>query len=154
VSSAIVPRTIRSNESSYGPIGAVFAFESWLVIIMGVLVVGTTLGAIIGLSDSRFGRLIRGTADPDGWRREPKHVHFVRVKRSGLTDAAAATPPRPLPSGAGSGRDRSGHVGESQPADHAAGVGAPVDPRTSEEGRPAGDDAVNHPAVDGRQTPT
>ena len=88
VSSAIVPRTIRNNESSYGPIGAVFAFQSWLVIVMGLLVVGTTLGAIIGSSDSRIGQWIRGTSDPDGWRREPKQVRVARLKRPTPADGA------------------------------------------------------------------
>jgi membrane protein len=150
VSSSIVPRTIRSNESSYGPIGAVFAFQSWLVIIMGLLVVGTTLGATIGLSDSRIGRWVRGTADPDGWRREPKQVNLIRLKRPAPTDTAITMP---APNGApDDGRVDVGRVGESQSADH-AGVTAPVDPRTSDDDRSAADGrAVDQPATDGRRT--
>lgn len=152
VSSAIVPRTIRSNESSYGPIGAVFAFESWLVVIMGLLVVGTALGAIIGLSDSRVGRWVRGTSDPDGWRREPKQVHLRRPKHPALTDTATMTP---APDGAsGSGPSAADQIGEPQSADHAAGVPAPVDPRTSEEDQSTIDGAVDRPSADGRRTRT
>jgi membrane protein len=152
VSSAIVPRTIRSKESSYGPVGAVFAFESWLVIIMGLLVVGTVFGAIIGLSDSRVGRWVRGTADPDGWRREPKQVPLGRRKRSALPDTAITTP---APNGPrGTALVGAGQIGEPQSADHTAGVVAPVDPRTSEEDRSTTDGAVDQPTVDGRRTPT
>jgi hypothetical protein len=165
VSSAIVPRTMRNSESSYGPIGAVFAFESWLVIIMGLLVVGSVLGAIIGLSDSRVGRWVRGTADPDGWRREPKQVHLSRRKRSALPDTTLTTPARPSGTGhagtghagtrhAGAGPVGAGPAGEPQSADHTAGVAAPVDPRTSEEDRSTTDGALDQPAVDGQQTTT
>jgi membrane protein len=157
LSSAIVPRTIRTNESNYGPIGAVFAFESWLVVIMGVLVVGTTLGATIGLSDSRIGRWIRGTSGPDGWRREPKQLHIGRHKHPTLAGGAATIP---APNGAAGGRvgtgqvGQVGEIGESQPVDHTAGVPTPVDPRTSDDGRPpAGEQAVDQPTVDGRRTP-
>ena len=151
VSSAIVPRTIRNNESSYGPIGAVFAFESWLVIIMGLLVVGTALGAIIGLSDSRVGRWVRGTADPDGWRREPKHVHLRPLQRPAPTDTVITMP---APSGAhDEGRTDAGRVGESQSADHAAGVTTPIDPRLLDDDRSVADGrAVDQPTVDGRRT--
>lgn len=146
LSSAIVPRTIRSNESNYGPIGAVFAFESWLVVIMGVVVVGTTLGATIGLSDSRVGRWIRGTPDPEGWRREPRQLQVGRHKRATPAGGAATIP---VPDGAASGE-----IGESQPADHAAGVPAPVDPRTSDDARPpTREKAVDQPAIDDRRTP-
>ena len=163
VSSAIVPRTIRSNESSYGPIGAVFAFESWLVIIMGLLVVGTTLGATIGSSDNRIGRWIRGTSDPDGWRREPKQVRVGRPKRPMSADGAATiTGPNGAAGGhAGTVQVReTGEIGEAQPADHAAGVPVAVDPRTSDEDRtpdhdrsPASEQAVDQPTVDDRRTP-
>ncbi len=163
VSSAVVPRTIRSSESSYGPIGAVFAFESWLVVVMGLLVVGTALGALIGSSDSPIGHWIRGTSDPDGWRREPKHVRVARRKRPTLAGRAAATlgPHGAADGGAGSGQiNEIGEIGESQPADHAAGVPVPVDPRTSDDDRtpdhdrpPADAGAVEQPTVDGRRTP-
>src|SRR5215475_10256848 len=71
VSGVVMPRTVRSSETSYGSIGVVFAVESWFVVVAGVLVVGTALGAIVGQSNNRVGDWVRGTADPDGWRREP-----------------------------------------------------------------------------------
>ncbi|HEY1486068.1 MAG TPA: YhjD/YihY/BrkB family envelope integrity protein, partial [Micromonosporaceae bacterium] len=69
VSVVVLPRAVHSSESAYGPIGVVFAVESWFIVIAGVLVVGAALGAIMGLDEGRFGVWIRGTADPDGWRR-------------------------------------------------------------------------------------
>ena len=163
VSSAIVPRTIRNNESSYGPIGAVFAFQSWLVIVMGLLVVGTTLGAIIGSSDSRIGRWIRGTSDREGWRREPKQVRVAGFKRPSLGDGAATIrrPNGAADGGAGTGQvGEIGEIGEAQQADHAAAIPVPVDPRTSDEDGtpdhdrpPADEPAVDQPTVDGRRTP-
>ncbi len=121
------------------------------MIIMGLLVVGTALGAIIGLSDSRVGRWVRGTADPDGWRREPKHVHLSRLKRPAPTDTGITMP---APNGAlDDGHADAGRVGESQSADQAAGVTAPIDPRQSDDDRSVAEgQAVDQPTVDGRRT--
>jgi len=80
VSTVVMPRTLRSNEANYGPLGAVFAFESWLVVIAGVLVAGTAVGAVVGSSNGRFGTWLRGTSDPDGWRRPVKVVHLAAPK--------------------------------------------------------------------------
>jgi len=97
LSTAIMPRTIRSNEAKYGPVGVVFAVESWFVVITGTLVVCSALGAVIGRHEGRLGRWVRGTADPDGWRREVRvfrfHAPTVRNPRGetadGTADAAA-----------------------------------------------------------------
>jgi membrane protein len=80
VSTVVMPHTLRTNEAHYGPLGVVFAFESWLVVVAGVLVTGTTLGAVIGRAPGRFGTWLRGTSDPDGWRRPVKFVHVTTPK--------------------------------------------------------------------------
>jgi membrane protein len=90
VSSLVVPRAIRNSETSYGPIGAVFAFESWLVILAGILVVGTVLGATIGLSQTRLGAAVRGTAEPDGWRRQVKPIRIPARRPASDSPAEAA----------------------------------------------------------------
>jgi membrane protein len=152
VSSAIVPRTIRSNESNYGPIGAVFAFESWLVIVMGVLVVGTALGAAIGLANNRLGRWIRGTSDPDGWRRVPKPVRVGRAKDRELNDEGAHTTGRDGIAAIGS------QAGEPEAADHAASVVEPVrgkgvgEARRPDEGRADDEREADSRATDGKRT--
>lgn len=99
LSTAIMPRTVRSNEAKYGPVGVVFAVESWFVVITGTLVVCSALGAVIGRHEGRLGTWVRGTADPDGWHREVKVVQFraptFRHPRGETAGAAAhdmATP--------------------------------------------------------------
>jgi len=82
VSVIVLPRAIRNNESTYGPIGAVFAIESWLVVVAGVLVTGAAIGAEIGLSAGRFGSWLRGHTDPEhGWQRVPARP--ARKRRDG-----------------------------------------------------------------------
>jgi membrane protein len=66
ISAVVLPRSIRTSEANYGPIGVVFAVESWLVVVAGVLVVGAALGAALGRADSRLGRWLRGGSD---WQR-------------------------------------------------------------------------------------
>ena len=73
LSSVIMPREIRTSEEKYGPIGVVFTIESWFIVLAGVLVVGTALGAAMGRQDGAFGRWVRGTPDPEGWRRIRKY---------------------------------------------------------------------------------
>jgi membrane protein len=152
LSSAIVPRTIRNNESNYGPIGAVFAFESWLVIVMGVLVVGTALGAAIGLANNRLGCWIRGTSDPDGWRRVPKPVRVGRAKDRELNDEGPRAPGRDGVAAIG------GQPGEPETADHAASVVEPVggtgvsEARRPDDGRDGDDREADKRATDGKRT--
>ena len=85
VSIIVLPRTIRNNETHYGPIGVVFAIESWLVVLGGVLVVSSAIGATLGLSRGRIGTLIRGTEDPEGWRRQmtPRQLRWKRKVTGG-----------------------------------------------------------------------
>jgi len=90
VSSLVVPHAIRNNETSYGPIGAVFAIESWLVVLAAILVVGTVLGATIGLSQTRLGTAVRGTAKPDGWRRQVKPIRIPARRSASDSPSAAA----------------------------------------------------------------
>ncbi|GAA4725383.1 YhjD/YihY/BrkB family envelope integrity protein [Phytohabitans rumicis] len=71
VAAAVIPRTIRGNEARYGPIGVVFAVESWLVVVCGALVVSAAVGAALARADGVVGRWSRGTREPDGWRRTP-----------------------------------------------------------------------------------
>jgi membrane protein len=91
VSVIYVPRAISSNESNYGPIGVVFAIESWLVVISGLLVAGAAIGAAIGQDSGKLGTWIRGSSDPDAWRREVKH------RRWRLPHKTSTTPAQPDP---------------------------------------------------------
>jgi membrane protein len=71
VSAVVMPRIIGTNERQYGTIGAVFAIESWLVVIAGLIVACTILGALAGQAESRVGHWTRGTPDPQSWQRVP-----------------------------------------------------------------------------------
>ena len=82
VSSVVVPRTVANNERQFGTIGAVFAIESWLVVISCTLVAAVVVSAVLGQADGPLGRLARGTSDVDGWRRTP-----VRRLRRGRIDS-------------------------------------------------------------------
>jgi membrane protein len=73
VSAIVMPREIKSNEERYGPIGVVFAVESWFIVLAGVLVVGAALGAAMGQDTGPFGRWVRGSDDPEAWHRIRKH---------------------------------------------------------------------------------
>lgn len=69
LSGAIMPRMISSNENQFGPIGVVFAIESWLVVVAGALVLCAALGATVAKLDGPLGRLARGDTDVEAWRR-------------------------------------------------------------------------------------
>jgi membrane protein len=69
VGEVLVPRTIRSNERHFGTIGVVFAIESWLVVICCTIVGCTVVAAVAAQTDGPIGRLVRGSAAVDGWRR-------------------------------------------------------------------------------------
>jgi membrane protein len=69
VGATVLPRTVRSSESQFGPIGVVFAVESWLIVVCGAVVVSTAVTAALVRVDGPVGRAFRGTPDPDGWRR-------------------------------------------------------------------------------------
>lgn len=88
VSYVVMPRVIRSNERDYGPIGVLFALESWLVVVAAVLVTAAALGAVMGQSQGRFGRWVRGSDDPDAWRRTPRWA--IRAAARGATPGARA----------------------------------------------------------------
>ena len=76
VSVIYLPRAVRSSEASYGPIGTVFAIESWFIVIAAVIVGGTIIGAELGSGGNRTSRWINGSDDPDAWRREvPQRFH-------------------------------------------------------------------------------
>lgn len=47
VSRVVMPRTIRTNEQRYGTIGVVFAVESWLVVVAGVIVAAAVVAAMV-----------------------------------------------------------------------------------------------------------
>ncbi len=70
ISDIYLPRAIRSQESRYGAIGTVFAIESWLVVLAGGIVAAAVVGAVAAQYRGPVGRWIRGTDDPDGWRRD------------------------------------------------------------------------------------
>ena len=69
VGSVVVPRTVRTNERQFGTIGVVFAIESWLVVIACTIVGCAVVAAVLVQTDGPLGRLARGTAEVDGWRR-------------------------------------------------------------------------------------
>ena len=69
VGSVVVPRTVRSNERQFGTIGVVFAIESWLVVVGCTIVGCAVVAAVLVQTDGPLGRLARGTATVDGWRR-------------------------------------------------------------------------------------
>jgi len=69
VSSVVLPRTVRNNERQFGTIGMVFAIESWLVVVACTIVLAAVVSAVAAQADGPFGRLARGAADLDGWRR-------------------------------------------------------------------------------------
>jgi membrane protein len=80
VSSVVLPRTVASNERQFGTIGAVFAIESWLVVVSCTLVAAVVAGAVLGQATGPLGRLARGTSDVDSWRRIPvRRFRAVRV---------------------------------------------------------------------------
>jgi uncharacterized BrkB/YihY/UPF0761 family membrane protein len=74
ISSIVVPRTVQSSESRYGTIGTVFAFQSWLVVTCCTIVLTAVISAVVVQADTSAGRLARGTAEPDGWRRAQVRV--------------------------------------------------------------------------------
>jgi len=74
VSAVVMPRIIRTNEHQYGTIGAVFAIESWLVVIAALIVACAILGALAGQAESVVGRWARGTSDPQAWQRIPSRL--------------------------------------------------------------------------------
>jgi membrane protein len=86
VSAAVMPRIISTNERQYGTIGAVFAIESWLVVVAALIVACAILGALAGQAESTLGRLARGSADPQAWRRVPGRL-FRRRPTDRVADA-------------------------------------------------------------------
>lgn len=93
-SSLVMPRLIKSNEADYGPIGVLFALESWLVVLAGVLVVSAAFGAILGQSQTRMAQWVRGNSDPDGWRRTPRWAAGVTTEETSVERSAAGRMPR------------------------------------------------------------
>jgi membrane protein len=69
IGSVYLPRSVRTNERRFGTIGVVFAIESWLVVVSCVIVGCAVIAAVAAQTDGPIGRLCRGTADPEGWRR-------------------------------------------------------------------------------------
>ncbi len=81
-SAVVMPRLIRNNETQYGAIGVVFAIESWMLVVAGVVVVGASLGAMLARAPWPIGRWIRGTDDHEGWQRG-RGVRSVNPAESG-----------------------------------------------------------------------
>ena len=69
VSLIYLPRAIRSSEANYGPIGVVFAIESWFIVIAAVIVGGAIVGAELGSGGNRFSHWVNRSNEPDAWRR-------------------------------------------------------------------------------------
>ena len=92
VSTVIMPRIVSSNERKYGTIGAVFAIQSWLVVMACIIVGAAILGAITTESDGWIGTWARGSSDLESWHRVPTGI-FAR----GRTGRSALDPPVDLP---------------------------------------------------------
>jgi membrane protein len=90
-SQLIMPRTIASNERQFGTIGVVFAVESWLVVVACAIVAAAVIGAVGAQLPGPLGRLLSGSADPDGWRRTPPRR--IRARRRDATHPARRHPP-------------------------------------------------------------
>jgi membrane protein len=91
-SSVVMPRLVKSNEKDYGPIGVLFALESWLVVLAVVLVVSAAIGAILGQSQGRFAHWVRGNSDPDGWRRTPRWASGAKAPKADARSASKDPP--------------------------------------------------------------
>jgi membrane protein len=85
VSNVVVPRMVRTNERQYGTIGAVFAIESWFVVVAAAIVLAGVAGAWLGQHPGRLGQAIRGA---EGWERRPRRL--VRPRRRSARSSAAA----------------------------------------------------------------
>ncbi len=82
VSADIMPHIVSSNERQFGTIGVVFAVQTWLVVLGGIIVGASVIGAYATQADDWFGTLARGSADRESWRRTPTGW-FARRGRSG-----------------------------------------------------------------------
>jgi membrane protein len=92
VSEVYLPRAMRQQERRYGTIGTVFAIESWLVVLAGAIVACAVVGAVGAQYPGRLGQRIRGSHDPDGWRRHPVR----RRDRRPVPPADRPTPDPPV----------------------------------------------------------
>ena len=92
VSSVYLPRAIRSQERQFGTIGAVFAIESWLVVLGGTVVAAAVVGAVAAQYPGPIGRLVRGSSDPTGWLRPLPGLH-KRGGRKLLIELPTSAPP-------------------------------------------------------------
>jgi membrane protein len=85
VSTVVMPRIVGSNERKYGTIGAVFAIQSWLVVMACIVVGGALLGALATESEGWIGTWARGSADLESWHRVPTGIFARgRVGRSAI----------------------------------------------------------------------
>jgi membrane protein len=73
VSTKVLPGVIRSNERQFGTIGVVFAIQSWLVALGGLIVAAAILGA-----------LLMQTRPPGTWQRQPRPLRRRRAPRPPL----------------------------------------------------------------------
>jgi membrane protein len=87
VSTVVMPRIVSSNEKQFGTIGVVFAAQSWLVVMGGIIVGAAIVGAVATQSEGWLGTLARGSPEPESWRRVPAG-RFSR--REGKTSPLAA----------------------------------------------------------------
>jgi len=70
LSAIYMPRTVHNQEQQYGTIGVVFAIQSWLVVVAGVIVSAAVVGAVATQATGPIGRLARGSPDLAAWRRD------------------------------------------------------------------------------------
>ncbi len=134
VSSAYLPRAITSQESRYGAIGAVFALESWLVVLAGAIVGAAVVGAVgAQYPAGPMGRWIRGTPDPEGWRRNRPSRNRPSRNRPGRKRSSRNRPSPDQPDSSqnesgqsGSGQSGSGQSGSSQSESGQSGASQPV----------------------------
>jgi membrane protein len=77
LSTVLLPRMVRSSQEQYGIIGAVFALQSWLVVLASLIVGAALLGAFAAESGGLVGRWARGIDDVEAWHRTPTGI-FAR----------------------------------------------------------------------------
>jgi membrane protein len=91
LSTLLLPRMVSSNQKQYGIIGAVFAMQSWLVVLASLIVGAALLGAFAAESGGFIGRWARGTDDKASWHRTPTGT----LARRGRRPTAATGTSRP-----------------------------------------------------------
>lgn len=96
VSTVVMPRIVGKNERQYGTIGAIFAIQSWLVVMACLIIVAAILSALATESKGFVGTWARGSSDLDPWHRVPAGM-FARGRSGRSAAQSAGDPAEPGP---------------------------------------------------------